>query len=43
MSNCWCSADVVMVPGGRCGFHTNQMRMSAITASGSQIRKIRIP
>jgi len=32
-----------MVPGGMCGFHTNQMRRSAITARGSQIRKIRIP
>ncbi len=32
-----------MSPGGRCGPQTNKMSRSAISASGSQIRKIRRP
>src|SRR5579859_6986194 len=41
MSNCWCFAESVMSPGGRCGFHTSQISRSAATARTSQMASIR--
>jgi hypothetical protein len=43
MARCSSTADVVILPGGRCGPSTNQISRSAARASTIQMRRIRKP